>query len=473
MSPEKRANLRAYLEQRIERTKLFDYRPYAKQRLFHTLGFDYRERLFMAGNQLGKTLAGGFEFAMHATGRYPDWWDGRVFDHEIVAWSAGVTGELTRDGPQRILMGRAGSWGTGAIPHDAIEDTIRKSHGVRDALEAVIVRHGGGGDVQAGRSRIQFKSYDQGREKFQAETIDAVWFDEEPDLDLYTEGLTRTNAGDRGRMGMVYLTFTPLKGMSQVVERFMIDEMPGTVIVQMGIGEAEHYTPAQRAAIIASYPEHERDARTQGTPAFGSGKVFPIAEQTIVCDPFLPPNHYPCIGGLDFGWDHPSAAVKLHHDRDGDIVYVSGVHRMREATPLMFAEGIKPWGLWLPYAWPHDGLQHDKGSGVQLAELYRKQGLNMLPKPASFSEDKLDNSTEAGIAGIFDMMQSGRFKVMSHLTAWWEEFRTYHRGVDGVIVKKRDDLMSATRIAYMCLRHAIRKPSPRVTHGKPINWRTR
>src|SRR5207247_10361772 len=48
---------------------------------FHSLGAKYRERLFMAGNQLGKTLAGGFECAMHVTGEYPDWWDGRVFDH--------------------------------------------------------------------------------------------------------------------------------------------------------------------------------------------------------------------------------------------------------------------------------------------------------------------------------------------------------------------------------------------------------
>ena len=31
----------------------------------------HRERLFLAGNQLGKTLAGGAEWAMHLTGRYP------------------------------------------------------------------------------------------------------------------------------------------------------------------------------------------------------------------------------------------------------------------------------------------------------------------------------------------------------------------------------------------------------------------
>jgi phage terminase large subunit-like protein len=42
-------------------------------------------------------------------------------------------------------------------------------------------------------------------------------FDEEPPQDIYFEGLTRTNATD----GMVYLTFTPLKGMSDVVHAFI------------------------------------------------------------------------------------------------------------------------------------------------------------------------------------------------------------------------------------------------------------
>ena len=75
-----------------------------------------RERLFMAGNQLGKTLAGGFECAMHMTGRYPDWWPGLRFDRPVAGWVAGRTGEDLRGGMQRILLGRPGRIGTGAIP---------------------------------------------------------------------------------------------------------------------------------------------------------------------------------------------------------------------------------------------------------------------------------------------------------------------------------------------------------------------
>jgi len=52
---------------RAKRNRLATYAPYAKQVEFHTAGADFRERLFMAGNQLGKTWAGAYETAMHLT----------------------------------------------------------------------------------------------------------------------------------------------------------------------------------------------------------------------------------------------------------------------------------------------------------------------------------------------------------------------------------------------------------------------
>ena len=404
----------------------------------------------MAGNQLGKTLCAGAETAMHATGRYPDDWRGKVFDKAGPMWVAGVTGESTRDNPQRILYGPLGAPGTGMLPADSIKDKSTR-RGLSDALDTLIVRHGGGGDVQAGESIIGFKSYDQGREKWQGPTLLAVWFDEEPPPDIYTEGLTRTNVA----MGPVMVTFTPLLGMSEVVKRFLIDKVPGTHVTQMTIEDAEHYTPEQRAAIITAYPLHEREARARGIPTMGSGRVFPIDEDGIKIDPFEIPEHWPQLGGLDFGWDHPSAGVRMAWDRDTDILYITAAHRAREQTPLMFAASVKPWGAWLPWAWPHDGLQHDKGSGEQLAHQYSEQGLGMLPERATFEDGS--NGLEAGIAEMLDRMQTGRLRVFSHLADWFEEVRLYHRK-NGLIVKLNDDLMSATRYAMMMRRFARVKP---------------
>ena len=444
-------------ETRQSFNRLAAYRPYSKQSDFHRAGASFRERLLMAGNQLGKTWSAGFETSMHLTGRYPDGWDGRTYSKAVAGWAAGVTSEVTRDSVQRVLCGRINAIGTGAIPKDAIKEKSMK-RGVADAIDTMVIKWGGGGDVQAGESILGFKSYDQGREKFQAETLDFVWLDEEPDADIYSESLTRTNATG----GMVYMTFTPLKGMSEVVKRFLIDKMPGTHVTTMTIDDAEHYTPEQRAAIIASYPAHERDARTKGIPTLGSGRIFPVAEESIKVEPFEIPRHWVQICGIDFGWDHPSAAVRIAWDRDNDVIYVTSGHRQKEQTPIMFAATVKPWGDWLPWAWPHDGLQHDKGSGKPLRDQYAAQGLNMLkdkathpPEPGE-EEGTGGNGVEAGLLDMLDRMQSGRLKVFSNLNDWFEEFRLYHRE-DGKVVKIDDDLMSATRYAIMMKRFATVK----------------
>src|SRR5215467_9314921 len=132
--PTVRDMVTAERNRRLTENRLFYYQPYPKQREFHAAGATARERLLMAGNQLGKTLAGGFECAMHMTGRYPDWWQGKRFTKPVVGWVCGRTGEDLRGGMQRILLGRPGEIGSGAIPKDAIVElvTARGTAGLYD-----------------------------------------------------------------------------------------------------------------------------------------------------------------------------------------------------------------------------------------------------------------------------------------------------------------------------------------------------
>ncbi len=453
---QERVALAVEIERRQRTNKLRFYSPYSKQIDFHDAGKRFGERLLIAANQVGKTIAGGAEWAMHLTGRYPKWWDGATYDTAPTLWAAGVTSETTRDNPQRILVGppaKEEEWGTGFIPADCIVGRTR-ALGVPNLLDSVVVRWGGGGDIQAGESVLSFKSYEKGREKWQGPTIDGVWFDEEPPEDIYSEGLTRTNNGQRGQFAV--MTFTPLLGMSSVVLRFLspqVGDMGALArhITTMTIDDAEHYSAEDRAKIVASYPAHEREARAKGIPALGSGRIFPVTEESILVDPFDIPKHWAQIGGLDFGWDHPTAAARLAWDRDTDTIYLTAEYRESQNTPVIHAASIRPWAPWLPWAWPHDGLQHDKGSGEQLAQQYRDQNLNMLPEKATFEDGS--NSVEAGVMDMLDRMKTGRWKVFRTCTRWVDEFRMYHRK-DGKIVKERDDLISASRYALMMKRFA-------------------
>ena len=216
------ARLERELARRRSNNRLRAYVPYTKQKEFHAAGRTHHERLFMAGNQLGKTLAGAAEMAIHLTGRYPDWWEGKVFDKPVTMWASSVTGDSTRDNPQRGLIGpppMESEWGTGWIPKECILDWDRAA-GVPNLLDNAVIKWGGGGDMGAQQSYVAFKQYSMGREKWQGPTLDGVWFDEEPPLDIYTEGLTRTQA--RGLFAII--TFTPLLGMSGVVSMFLLNK---------------------------------------------------------------------------------------------------------------------------------------------------------------------------------------------------------------------------------------------------------
>jgi phage terminase large subunit-like protein len=332
---------------------------------------------------------------------------------------------------------------------------------VSNAIETLTVRHSSGG-----LSSLLFKAYEQGRGKWQANTVDYVWFDEEPPEDVYFEGLTRTNATH----GLIVMTFTPLKGMSSVVARYLMETSPDRHSITMTIDDALHYSAEDKAQIIASYPPHELEARTKGIPSMGSGRIFPVTEESISIEPIAIPKHWAVIGGIDFGWDHPTAAVKCAWDRDADIFYITSDYRVREATPIIHAAALRPWGDKLEFAWPHDGLQHDKGSGEQLAEQYVTQKLNMLPEKATFDDGT--NGVEAGISDMLQRMQTGRWKVFNTCGLWLEEFRMYHRK-DGKVVKERDDVISASRYALMMKRFARtteeRKAKPR-QHAGPHSW---
>lgn len=429
--------------------KLDFFKPYPKQQEFYILGATKRERLFMAGNQLGKTMGGGAEVAYHLTGLYPSGWKGRRWDRPVRGWAAGESSLLVRDVQQRLLCGEPGvdsAFGTGLIPKELFVDKPSMARGVTDAYDTIQVRH-----VTGGISVLRFKSYEQGRQKFQGETIDFFWGDEEPPLDVYSEMLTRITA----TKGMGFITFTPLKGMSNVVTRFLNEPSEDRAYTTMTIEDAEHIPPEERAKIIAGYPAHEREARARGTPMLGSGRVFQCSEEAIT-EPAIDivPEQWYKMWAIDFGIGHPFGAVLGLWDKDADVIHIHHAVRLVDegqgSLPIHHAKAMKRIAAAVPVAWPQDGTAREK-SGKQVSHLYKDEGLLMLPDPAMWPEG--GNSTEAGIMEMQDRMTSGRFKVAAHLTPWFEEFRLYHRK-DGQVVKERDDLMSATRVFVMAKRFA-------------------
>ena len=210
----------------------------------------------------------------------------------------------------------------------------------------------------------------------------------------------------------------------------------------------------------------------------GSGTIFPVHDEELAVTPFEIPDWWPRINGIDFGIDHPHATVWCALDRDADTFYVYDAYKKAGETTLYHAAALKKHGQWIPTSWPHDGIIRDKGSGMALKDQFRGHGAFMLRDHAQYKDER-GMSREAGLIEMLEYMRTGKFKVFSTLIDWFEEKRLYYRE-DGKVVDEYDDIMSATRYAFIMRRFARTKPSStsvRKRPSKPIvgaqAWKTK
>lgn len=466
MPRDKRLKLRKLLKEQAKRasSKIYKLFPeegplnrhlYVKHMEFFKAGATFRSRLFMAGNRVGKTITGCTEDTYHLTGQYPLWWEGKVFKEPIRAWVAGKSNETTRDIIQLELLGnvvyekgKKTFDGTGLIPKHLI-GKITWRQGVQDLADTILIRHKSGG-----WSKLGLKSYQQGRGSFEGTAQHLIHLDEEPPQDIYTECLTRTATTD----GTVIITFTPLEGITAMILDFMHKATDGiTAMIRAGWDDAPHLTEKTKTELLAEYPEHEHEARSKGVPISGTGSIYPVDDRDILVDAFEIPAHWPRITGMDFGWDHPTAAVNLAWDRDNDIIYVVNEYGASRKTPVEHTPEIRGLCHFAPVAWPHDGVNTEKGGGKPIKDQYLAEGLYMLDEKATHEDGS--NSVEAGLSLILQMMKKGQFKIFRGCTRLMDEKRMYHRK-NGKIVKLNDDFLDAMRYAVMMIRFAKVKKQP-------------
>lgn len=165
------------------RDPLAFYRPFAHQAAFHAS--PAKERWFVAGNRSGKTVAGAAEVVRLITGA-ADWWHGGPAEVWCGAVSLADSEAIQRRAIRALL------------PRHLVSSWVGEKNPMSESL--LILKNGW---------RVRFKAHSQGRDRWQGVSVPLVWFDEEPDGDVFDEGYTRTI--DCG--GRVIVTFTPLNGL--------------------------------------------------------------------------------------------------------------------------------------------------------------------------------------------------------------------------------------------------------------------
>lgn len=409
---------------------------YPRHRECFADGARFRTRCFMGGNGTGKTFGvGSFETALHLTGEYPPWWDGLRFEAPIDAWVGGDTRETVRDTLQKYLLGNfaelgVDEYGTGLIPRHLLGKPVIVGN-TGNAVDYVKVRH------RSGRwSTLGFKSYEQGRKKWQGTNKHWIWMDEEPPEGIYLEALQR----GRGVNGRLLLTYTPLSGYTKVVESMLAWETlnkQGASIktTSCAWGDVPHLDEEWKRNTRAQTPVHLRKAREMGIPTSGIGMVYPVEEEQFVISPIPLPAHWRRCFGFDGGW-HNTACLWVAYDKDEDTVYVYADYKRGEVPVEVHATAIKARGAWIPGV--GDAAASNEG-GPKLVTRYVALGVRMqLP-------DKSAGSVDAGIQEVFSRLISGRLKIFSTCQKLLDEIRRYRYDEKQQIVKHNDHLMDALR----------------------------
>jgi phage terminase large subunit-like protein len=482
------AELLALYEEEAEYVKfnrIEDYSPYPFQAEFHNDSAKFRS--LNCGNRPGKTYCGAAEITYHLTGKYPDWWEGRKFDHPILALASGKNNEKTRDLVQKELFGDPAdekAWGTGWIPKDDIGETVRKP-GVPDAKYHVYVKHYTNG-VYDGNSKLTLLAYDMGKESWMGFACDFVWLDEEPPEDIM--GQATRSIVDRG--GSIAQTFTPENGRTQVLINieeswsvhngswldasggdFDLTLQDGTVLhfktVHSLNGREGHLTEEKVRDAVKGLLPHEARMRILGEPMQGSGLIFSYPQDQVMCQPIEIPNHFKRVCAIDFGGisqkSHPSAVVWMAYDENNDTAYVYDCLKLFSNDPAEVAARMLSRPQWITTFYPHDMEKTVPGGGT-VADLYRKYGINMFHTHAT-NPDEEKGEGKGGIKiepGLVDMnarFADRRLRIFNTLPEIWDEIRNYHtkKTADGSakIVDRDDDLIAAIRYCLMMLRHGI------------------
>lgn len=419
---------------------------YAKHIAFIQAGAKHRFRVLSGGNGSGKSFTGAVELTYHLTGNYPSWYKGHKFKKAITCWIVAESGALYRDSLQAVLVGAKGEeHGTGLIPKENIKE-LKSLPGVPGALGQLHVKHKSGGV-----SSVVVKTFEMGREQFQAATLDLILFDEEPPEQIYSECVMRLR-GVKGRKdpGIAMLLFTPLKGISNVVMRFLPNgqfppggihpEHPNRFVIAIEWNDAPHLTEEDKKAMLEEIPPNERDARSKGIPSIGSGRIYPLSEEDVCVAPFKIPDYYARAYGLDFGWNN-TAALWAAQDPTTNVIYLYAEYKRGKLADYQHVHAIQQKGDWMVGAAdPSGGGRRDDGR--MRIDHYRSLGLNLQP---GF------NAIVPGIGQVYTMLDTGALKVFSNMEKFLSEFRVYRYDVKdpNKVARNQDDHL------LDCLRYLV------------------
>lgn len=308
---EKIKKINKILENRQKKSPLELYNTgkivHKKQLEFHKNAC--RNRWVFGGNRTGKTECGAVEVVWLARGIHPF----RKNKKTVSGWVVSLSFQVQRDvSQQKILHYLDSSW---------IQEIVmlegRKSSAENGIIDYIIIKN-----IFGGTSKIAFKSCDQGREKFQGTSLDFVWFDEEPPLDIFRECRMRV----MDKKGDIFGTMTPLKGLTWVYNEIYLNSSGNneTWHMFMDWNDNPFLNKEEILLLTSTMSKSELESRCYGKFISNGGLVYSEFDENIhTIEPFAVPEDWYDTICIDPGLHNPLSAHWYAKDFDGNIFVIA------------------------------------------------------------------------------------------------------------------------------------------------------
>ena len=422
--------------------RLFEYntgdKVHEKQLAFHKC--NKKNRWVFGGNRSGKTECGAVETIWLARGIHPF----RENRPDIECWVVSLSTQVQRDVAQQKILNY--------LNKDWIEDIVMLS-GKKSSMEMGVIDFITIRNVFGGVSKIGFKSCDQGREKFQGTSLDFVWFDEEPPLDIYLECKMRV----LDKCGDIFATMTPLKGLSWVYNTIYLNENNDPEIWYENISWYDNpfLDKNEIASFTKSLSKDELESRCYGNFVGNGGLVYSEFDENVnVIDPFEIPKDWQDNISIDPGLNNPLSAHWYAVDYDNNI-YVVAEHFEAGKSVEYHANKIKEISQKLNWKRSYSGQiealidsaanQKTLSGQKSVTELFYEHGIMVNPK--------VNKDLFSGINRVKSYIKNAegesRLFIFKNCINLIKEIKGYFWGNGDAPVKKDDHCLDELRYYIM------------------------
>ncbi|MBP3619378.1 MAG: terminase family protein [Clostridia bacterium] len=398
-----------------------------------------RNRWVFGGNRSGKTECGAVETVYLACGLHP-----YKKNKPTEGWVVSLSRQVQRDVAQKKILDY--------LPASYIEKIVMVTGGHDSAengiIDFILVRSECGGV-----SRIGFKSCDQGREKFQGASLDYVWFDEEPPLDIYMECKMRV----LDKCGQIFGTMTPLKGLTWVYNTIYLNDKQDKEVwyEMMEWADNPYLSKKEIESMTKSMSAEEIECRRYGKFMHNGGMVYSEFDENVnVIEPFeIPPDWQDNIS-IDPGLHNPLSAHFYAVDFDGNV-YVVAEHYMAQQTVEFHAEKIKEIADRLKWKKDRQGRLHAliDSAANQRTLASEKNVVELFYDNGILVDAKVNKDLFAGISVVKSYLKTAdgksRLFIFKNCVNLIREIKNYWWGDGDVPIKKDDHALDELRYYLM------------------------